>query len=48
MVSPILAIGVEALVGCAIIAAVPAHAPAIAIFILFFQNLFVSLLSPYL
>lgn len=46
--SPILAISVETLIGCAIIAAVPAHAPAIAIFILFFQNLFVSLLSPYI
>ncbi len=48
IVSPILAISVETLIGCAIIAAVPAHAPAIAIFILFFQNLFVSLLSPYI
>ncbi len=47
IVSPILAISVETLIGCAIIATVPAHAPAIAIFILFFQNLFVSLLSPY-
>lgn len=47
-VSPILAISVETLIGCAIIVAVPAHAPAIAIFILFFQNLFISLLSPYI
>jgi hypothetical protein len=48
IVSPILAIAVETLIGCAIIAAAPAYAPAIAIFILFFQNLFVSLLSPYI
>ena len=48
IVSPILAITVETLIACAIIAAVPAHAPAIAIFVLFFQNLFVSLLSPYI
>jgi hypothetical protein len=47
-VSPILAIGVEALIGCAIVAVVPAYAPAIAIFILFFQNLFVSILSSYI
>jgi hypothetical protein len=46
--SPILAISVETLIGCAIILAVPAHAPSIAIFILFFQNLFVSILSPYI
>src|SRR5687768_5331195 len=48
IVNPLLAIAVETLIACAIIAAVPAHAPAIAIFILFFQNLFVSLLSPYI
>jgi hypothetical protein len=48
VVSPILAISVEALIGCAIIAAVPAHAPSIAIFILLFQNLFVSILSSYI
>jgi hypothetical protein len=47
-VSPILAIGVETLIGCAIVAVVPAYAPAIAIFILFFQNLFVSILSSYI
>src|SRR5260370_9088741 len=46
--SPILAISVETLIGCAIILAVPAHAPSIAIFILFFQNLFVSILSTYI
>ena len=48
VVSPILAISVETLIGCAIIAAVPAHAPSIAIFILLFQNLFVSILSSYI
>src|SRR3954468_7235987 len=48
VVSPVLAIGVEALIGLAIVVAVPAQAPAIAIFALFFQNLFVSILSPYL
>jgi len=47
-VSPILAISVETLIGCAIVAVVPAHAPSIAIFILFFQNLFVSILSSYI
>jgi hypothetical protein len=46
--SPILAIGVETLVGFAIIFAAPAYAPSIAIFILFFQNLFVSILSSYI
>ena len=44
----ILAISVETLIGCAIIAAVPAHAPSIAIFILLFQNLFVSILSSFI
>src|ERR1700704_130920 len=46
--SPILAISVETLIACAIALATPAYAPAIAIFILFFQNLFVSILSPYI
>jgi hypothetical protein len=44
--SPILAIAVETLIGIAIILAAPTQAPAIAIFVLFFQNLFVSILSP--
>ena len=46
--SPVLAIVAQTLVACAIIAALPAHAPPIAIFILLFQNLFVSILSPYI
>src|SRR5882757_6999679 len=46
--SPILAISVETLIACAIAVVTPAYAPAIAIFILFFQNLFVSILSPYI
>src|SRR5436305_14951809 len=46
--SPILAISVETLIACAIAVAVPGYAPAIAIFMLFFQNLFVSILSPYI
>src|SRR3954449_8099518 len=46
--SPILAISVEMLIACAIAVAAPAYAPAIAIFILFFQNLFISILSPYI
>src|SRR3978361_2315176 len=46
--SPILAISVETLIACAIVVAAPAYAPSIAIFILFFQNLFVSILSPYI
>src|ERR1700730_15062847 len=46
--SPILAISVETLIACAIAVATPAYAPAIAIFILFFQNLYVSILSPYI
>jgi len=45
--SPILAIAVETLVAIAIILAVPAYAPAVAIFVLFFQNLFVSVLSSF-
>src|SRR6195952_4219540 len=46
--SPILDISVETLIACAIAVAAPAYTPAIAIFILFFQNLFVSILSPYI
>lgn len=46
--SPALAIGVEALIGLSIVLALPAYAPSIAIFVLLFQNLFVSILSPYL
>ncbi|MDD1535740.1 MULTISPECIES: hypothetical protein [unclassified Bradyrhizobium] len=46
LANPILAIAVEVLVGIAIVVAVPSYAPAIAIFVLFFQNLFVSILSP--
>lgn len=46
LANPALAIAVEVLVGIAIVAAVPTYAPAIAIFVLFFQNLFVSILSP--
>jgi hypothetical protein len=46
--SPILAISVETMVACAIAVAAPAYASSIAIFILFFQNLFVSILSPYI
>jgi len=48
VVSPVLAIGVEALVGLAIALALPAYAPSIAIFVLLFQNLFVSILSSFL
>jgi hypothetical protein len=44
--SPFLAISVETLIGVAIVLAAPTYAPAIAIFVLFFQNLFVSVLSP--
>lgn len=43
--NPIVAIAVESLVACAIVLAVPAYAVSCAIFILFFQNLFVSILS---
>lgn len=46
LANPALAIAVEVLVGIAIVLAVPTYAPAIAIFVLFFQNLFVSILSP--
>src|SRR6187402_276761 len=46
--SPALAIGVEALIGLAIVLALPAYAPSIAIFVLLFQNLFVSILSSHL
>jgi hypothetical protein len=45
--SPVLAIAVETLVGVAIILVAPACAPAVAIFVLFFQNLFVSMLSSF-
>src|SRR3954447_16010470 len=45
--SPVLAIFVETLVSIAIVLTVPACAPAVAIFILFFQNLFVSMLSSF-
>jgi hypothetical protein len=45
--SPLLAIPTQTLVACAIVAAAPAYAPPIAIFILLFQNLFVSILSSY-
>lgn len=48
VVSPVLAISVESLIGIAIVLAVPACAPLIAIFVLLFQNLFVSILSSYL
>ncbi|MCC8983924.1 hypothetical protein H8A92_34870 [Bradyrhizobium sp. 10BB] len=43
-----LAIIVESLIGCAIVLAAPAYAPSIAVFIIFFQNLFVSILSSYI
>jgi hypothetical protein len=46
--SPALAIGVEALIGLSIVVALPAYAPSVAIFVLLFQNLFVSVLSSYL
>ncbi|MEA2940176.1 MAG: hypothetical protein QOD09_705 [Bradyrhizobium sp.] len=46
--TPILAISVETLIACAIAVAAAAYAPAIAIFMLLFQNLFVSILSPYI
>jgi hypothetical protein len=45
-VSPILAIVVQSLVACAIVIAAPTYAPPVAIFVLFFQNLFVSIMSP--
>lgn len=44
--SPVLSLTVEVLVAIAIVLAVPTYAPGIAIFVLFFQNLFVSILSP--
>src|SRR3954466_12482256 len=44
-ISPLLAIAVLTLMSCAIIVAAPSYAPAIAIFVLLFQNLFVSMLS---
>lgn len=40
-----LALAVESFVACAIVIATPAYAASCAIFILFFQNLFVSILS---
>jgi len=43
-----IAIVVESLIGCAIVLAAPAYAPSIAVFIIFFQNLFVSILSSYM
>jgi len=46
--SPVLAIIAQTLIACAIIAAAPAYAPPIAIFILLFQSIFVSILSPYI
>src|SRR4051812_1740828 len=45
-ISPILAIAVLTLIAAAIVVAAPSYAPAIAIFVLLFQNLFVSILSP--
>jgi hypothetical protein len=44
--NPILVVAVETFIGIAIVLAAPMHAPAIAIFVLFFQNLFVSILLP--
>lgn len=44
--SPVLSLTVEILIAIAIVLAVPTYAPLIAIFVLFFQNLFVSILSP--
>ncbi len=46
LANPALGIVVEVFVGIAIVLAVPTYTPAIAIFVLFFQNLFVSILSP--
>ncbi|MEY9124424.1 hypothetical protein [Bradyrhizobium yuanmingense] len=46
LANPALAIIIEVLIGIAIVVAVPTWAPAVAIFVLFFQNLFVSILSP--
>ena len=46
LANPALAIVVEVLVGIAIVLTVPTSAPSVAIFVLFFQNLFVSILSP--
>ena len=46
--SPVLAILAQTLFACAIVAAAPGYAPPIAIFILLFQNIFVSILSPYI
>lgn len=46
LANPALGIVVEVFVGIAIVLVVPTYAPAIAIFVMFFQNLFVSILSP--
>ncbi len=46
--SPVLAIAVQTFISLAIVAAAPGYAPPIAIFVLLFQNLFVSILSPYI
>jgi hypothetical protein len=46
--SPVLAIAVQSFIALAIIAAAPGYAPPIAIFVLLFQTLFVSILSPYI
>jgi hypothetical protein len=47
-ISPMLAIIVQILIACAIAGAAPGYAPPIAIFILLFQNVFVSILSPFI
>ncbi|MBI5132969.1 MAG: hypothetical protein HZA66_26315 [Rhodopseudomonas palustris] len=47
-VNPALAIVVQTLVAAATMAAVPSCAPAIAVYILLFQNVFVSILSPWI
>lgn len=44
--SPVLSLTIEVLVAIAIVVAVPTYAPAVALFVLFVQNLFVSILSP--
>jgi len=47
-VSPAFAIGVEALIALAIALVLPAYATSVAVFVLLFQNLFVSISSPLL
>lgn len=47
-VSPVVAVVVQSLIACSIVVVAPAYAPPIAIFVLFFQNLFVSLMSPFI